>query len=229
MTQLKLIELRINEKDIKSKPDLLKSFAILEHTFESAHAFLSAFEKVKSSKQGTTKDVEQDLLRAMLVFASSGGDALLKQMLRDTIPTLSKKNLIVKTGLEKFVERQLKNEQSERGINHKFLAKILTGESRSETILLEYINDLTSESLQSFEELMKASNALGVQPSAITIPNDKLKKVFKERNKIIHELDINFEMPNRSRFGRSRSDMINLTNDILTAEKEIFVAVCDLY
>ncbi len=53
---------------------------ILEHTHDSSQAILKAFDTVRKIRpgwvSGGTTDEEQDLLRAMLVMATSGLDSL---------------------------------------------------------------------------------------------------------------------------------------------------------
>ena len=82
-----------------------RSHLILSHAHETAAALLAAFRKVKSPRAGATTDEEQDLLRAMLVFACAGLDSMLKQLIRDTLPDISAWDEIARGELLKFVER----------------------------------------------------------------------------------------------------------------------------
>jgi hypothetical protein len=58
-----------------------KAYSIFTTAHSTAASFLTAFNKSRQTKggKGTTTDEEQDLLRAMLIFASAGLDALIKQ------------------------------------------------------------------------------------------------------------------------------------------------------
>ena len=59
---------------------------ILKHTHDSASALLKAFNLAREGRgrpRGMTTDEEQDLLRAMVVMAAAGLDAMAKQLIRD--------------------------------------------------------------------------------------------------------------------------------------------------
>ena len=100
--------------DAKTEADLAsKARTILKHAHESADGFLDSFGAVRQHRgaaQGATRDDEQDLLRACLVFAAAGLDSTLKQLIRDTLPTLVRNDPDVKEGLETFVGRQIRGE-----------------------------------------------------------------------------------------------------------------------
>jgi hypothetical protein len=65
----------------------LTAFYILCNTHEAASSFLDIFEKTRQGRnaRGTPTDKEQDLLRAMVAFAASGLDSMVKQLIRDTL------------------------------------------------------------------------------------------------------------------------------------------------
>lgn len=219
----KLLKLSIKANDIRNKC-LSKPYSILEHTFESSDAFFTSFCQVKT-KRGTTKDIEQDLLRAMLIFSSAGLDALLKQIVKDALPKLLRKNLKVKNGLENFVQRRIEGDKSSEFVNAKFLSKILTADSYLDKLTEEYIFHLTGNSLQSKDELLKTLYALDINCDPDLLRPKELEEAFKVRNKIIHELDINFEISNRTRYPRARDKMILLANHLLRLAEHIFVCV----
>lgn len=52
------------------------AFSILCSAHLASSSFLDIFEKTRGQKKGTSTDEEQDLLRAMLAFASAGLDAM---------------------------------------------------------------------------------------------------------------------------------------------------------
>lgn len=66
----------------------------LDLAHESANEALQAmhslreqrFKAMKATRGGRTSDQDQDLLRAMLVFASAGADAAMKSLIRDALP-----------------------------------------------------------------------------------------------------------------------------------------------
>lgn len=217
-------------KSTSGVPQTAKSRSILQYAHDSAEALLVAFEsvrKARSAGRGIPTDEEQDLLRSMLVMSAAGLDASLKQLIRDCLPDLARKHESVADELEKYVQRQLRGDQddSTAALGNAFLAKLLVAESLRGALLERYILSLTGTSLQSAQELAKACAALGVEPSAVGIKVANLKTIFDARNRIIHELDIDFEQGIRNRFPRSRKDMTEYSNTLLEIGEEIVKSV----
>lgn len=222
----------IRELDISKIPMvdgfLKKEFTILNHSHECAKSLLKSYNEIcKGEKERAEIDKEQDLLRAMLVFATAGMDSMLKHLIRESLPELVRIDPKVKTKLESFISRQLRGtiEESSTSSAHKFLSKILASESHQKQVIQEYINKLTGRSLQSVEELFGAIDALGLDPKEIGIVIETFKKIFEARNKIVHELDINFDVPTLYRENRDREQMINFTNTILDVSEKILCGV----
>ena len=61
---------------------------ILMHTHNTAKSFLDIFEKIRTKAKGASTHEQQDLLRAMLLFASAGLDSMVKQLVRDVLPII---------------------------------------------------------------------------------------------------------------------------------------------
>jgi len=170
---------------------------ILQYTHESAQALLNAFQlsrHTRGATTGTSTDEEQDLLRAMLVMATSGLDSATKQLIRDALPQLIEVDDEVRAGLEEFVRRTIRGDvqELETKAGTAFLARILAAKDQQRQVIEEYIRDLTKGSLQSHRELARTAKALGLDPKELGITESALKPIFDVRNKIIHELDINF-------------------------------------
>lgn len=122
----------------------LKARTILESARDSANSFLKAFDTVRKARgamAGKPRNAEQDLVRASLVFAAAGLDSMLKQLIRETIKELAKRDAQVQTELEKFVQRQIRgdSEDSETISGHRFLAGVLVAASPQDRIIEEYI------------------------------------------------------------------------------------------
>lgn len=207
-----------------------KPYLILKYSHESADSFLDALRVVRSERgagRGALTDEEQDLLRMMVVITAAGLDSLLKQLIRDCLPELAKFDEGVRQELETFVSRQLRGESDEVNapISNRFLAKILIADSHQTQVIEEYVRYLTGSSLQAAEEVMKATKALGVQPKVAKVNVQALKEIFGIRNKIIHELDIDFDGARRNRRQRRINDMVSRTNVLLELSEKILVAV----
>lgn len=196
---------------------------ILQRTYDSVSALLGAFDD-KRVRPGRPSDEDQDLLRAMLVMAAAGVDAVAKQLIRDCLPVLAQGDPVVKKGLEGFIARQLGDDKDPLGTSsgRSFLGRVLASASHQHRVIEEYIEDLTGGSLQSVSELFRTAVALGVKPSDLGLDKNKLalQTIFADRNKIIHELDIRgFAPGQRVRNPRSKNEMIGSANTLLrTAE-----------
>ena len=203
---------------------------ILESAEASTQAFRKAFDlvrKQRSAARGMTTDDEQDLLRAMVVFAGAGLDAALKQLIRDTIRELARRDVAVQRELEVFVARELRGDTDnpEAISGPKFLARILVASSPQNQVIEEYIRELTGSSLQSVDQLMRAAKALGVSQPAAGIEPRKLNHIFDVRNKIIHELDIDLNAQRRNRNIRGRDAMVEHTQTLLSVAQKVVEAV----
>jgi hypothetical protein len=176
---------------------------------------LKARGEERGSRRGAPTDEQMDLLRAMLVFAGAGLDSMLKQLIRDALPTLAESDLKVVEEFEKFASRRLRQSgvDDEGPSASKLLVSALISESPREAILEAYVQDLTGSSLQSASELLKATAALGIQGALSTY--GRLGDAFRARNEIIHELDINFSHSTRNRQTRALADMVLLSDEIL--------------
>lgn len=214
--------------------DKLKARTILESSRSSAGSFLKAFDTVRKARNATKggpTNEEQDLLRASLVFAAAGLDSMLKQLIRETVKKLAEKDVQVQIELEKFVQRQIRgcSEDPETISGHKFLASVLVAVSPKDRMIEEYIQELTGSSLQSADQLFRASTALGLDPNKVGLNQTTLKGAFDVRNKIIHELDVNLDTARgtRSRQGRTKPELEAHANNLLDTAERILKGVED--
>jgi hypothetical protein len=203
---------------------------ILEHARRTVDAFDEAFSTVRKDRgvtAGAPTDQEQDLLRAALVLAGAGLDSLTKHLIRESLPKLLDIDENVQRGLEEFAARSMKGdvagEPGPKGI--KFLARILAARSQRESLIEEYIRDLTGSSMQSPDQLMKAADALGLDAKACGIDVSELKPIFKSRNDIIHELDIDLTGTRRKRRARTRDKMLVDSTKLLEAGEGLIAGV----
>jgi hypothetical protein len=215
-------EVRVRTLTLESRtlPETSKARTILKHAHEAVEGFIDSFSAVRRDRgagQGATRDEEQDLLRAAVVFAAAGLDSVLKQLIRDSIAPLARDDEAVIDGLQRFVRKQLKGDIAigEGVQTQTFLARILIAESHRDELIELYILDLTGSSLQSADEVMKAAGALGLEPRDLGVNKPTLKPIFDIRNKIIHELDINLAAPTRNRESRKRATMVRHANALL--------------
>ena len=196
---------------------------MLEYAHETAHSFLQILSKDRS--RGQPSRPEQDLLRAMLVFASAGLDSMIKHLVKDALPTAIKNDSAIHNiFLKEFVERKIK--QGEQP-DYKIMADVLVAENPMDRMITMWVNDLTAKSLQSADELFKIASYFDIKSNIISKEPNKLKEVFQIRNIIIHEMDVDFSQVKRNRTPRQRNEMIEATNRLLKVCKAFLNAVDD--
>lgn len=196
------------------------AYLILNHTYDTSKSFLSIFESIRKTRKakGTARNDEQDLLRAMLLFASAGLDSMVKQLIRDTLPIIIGRDAGAHKEFEKFVLKELhvKSIESSLGaLNLKTLASLIIEDSPKNALIQELIKALISDSLQSVDQLLRVAAHFGITASDLYKDLNQLREVFDVRNRISHEMDIDFSQSNRNRFPRRKNDMINYTNCLL--------------
>lgn len=97
----------------------------------------------------------------------------------------------------------------------KCLASVLAERTPRRKLIEDYIKDLTGDSLQSAQEMLRTVAALGLDYKALNLDTTKLKEIFSIRNKGIHELDIDLDAPKRKRRVRSQADLVDNSDLIL--------------
>jgi len=188
------------------------AFSILCNAHDSATSFLDTFEKLRKARKakGTPTDEEQDLLRAMLLFATAGLDSMVKQLVTDALSVVIENDEGAAAEFKKFISRRL--EKNDRLDRH-FLADVI-GDAHPRKRMLEcLVSDLTSESLQSTEQLLKTAAYFNIPSVSICGDPKSLTGIFNVRNQITHEMDIDFQR-NRSRRPRAKATMTDFTNEI---------------
>ena len=190
------------------------AYVIARSTHEAASSFLVAFEHARLGRKavGTPTDAEQDLLRAMLVFASAGLDSMVKQLIADALPRVIARNEGARAMFRGFVEGRLARQDR---VDPKFLATVLTSDQPRQVLLDDLVAYLSAGSLQSKDALFKAASFFDVPSAALTKQPDVLKRIFDVRNQIAHEMDIDFSQPNRNRFPRKKKYMQDSAAELL--------------
>lgn len=217
---------------------LLRSWHILNEAHASARAFLDLFDKSKAGKAGTTTDEQQDLLRAMVVFASAGLDSMIKQLLRDRLTDAVGANETAKGQLENWIRRRVASsraaieagEAPTKGNVPDLLVRLLISNNSLEIAIEEFTEALCLESFQSLEQLHKAVAALGLTVPTLTLGDrsKNLRLAFTARNQIVHEMDIDFDNKNRRRKSRTRPDMVDMANLFLETAEHVLQAAIGL-
>lgn len=200
------------------------SFTILCNAHDAASSFLDAFETLRKNRgaKGTPTDEEQDLLRATVIFSSSGLDALAKQLVRDALPHVIDRTEGAEKMLKNHVERRLRRSDKEA---HQLLADVMVDRDPRAKLVTSLVYELTSGSLQSYEELVKVASHFDIPTREIVADESFLRGVFAARNQIIHEMDVDFRQVNRNRRPRKKKDMVGSTNAIFAVSEKMLTAV----
>lgn len=197
-------------------PEIRPSWAHLERTRDSVSGLFHSFEALReqsgSNRGGRPRSSETDILRAALVFTSSGVDACCKLLLRDTLPRIIEVNPGAARRFERFLLEAVKSPAS-----HERLHSAMISPSPREALLGHYIEFQTVGSLQGSKELRsKVRDSLGIPNSRIASAHfAALDPFFLARNQIVHEMD--FEAMNRGPRGRTS---IQRQRKLVTVKKQ---------
>ena len=141
-------------------------------------------------------------MRAMLVFACAGLDSMIKHLIRDALPAVIDQTESVEKKFEGFVEKELGRDGT------KLLTAVLTSESPRERLVEELVKNLTSPSLQSKDQVLRVASFFGLGEKDVFTNAKTIDRIFRVRNTITHEMDVDFEQPKRTRTPRRKQDMV---------------------
>lgn len=215
------------------KATCTRAYRILALTHSTVASLLNAFDNPGGTprKAGSPTESECDLLRAMLVFAGAGLDAVLKELVKTALGQLADSDDAVGKKLRESVRAAMQRaDGSNGGAGSDFLARAALARD-SRTFCVDHVaGELTSGSLQSAEELKRVLPFLGMQPSQVQhFDNKVLKAAFDVRNLIIHEMDMRRDCTGkplqRTRNTRKRADMVRHANAVLQLADEVLASV----
>ena len=200
------------------------AYTILCSAHNAASSFLDIFEATRKTRKakGTPTDEEQDLLRAMLVFAGAGLDSMIKQLVRDALSLTIDRSEGAEENLKTFIAKRLARQNT---LDPSFLSSVLASRDPRDVLVSELVDDLISQSLQSKEQVLRVASYFDI-PSAALAPDLKLlERIFRARNEIVHEMDVDFAQTNRNRRPRRKAEMISHTTEILRLANAFLIEV----
>lgn len=191
--------------------DCERAFLVLCNAHDASSSFLDIFNLTRRTRnaRGTPTDEEQDLLRAMLAFASAGLDSMIKQLIKDALPAVIKNHEGAAESFRGFVEKRLARGDEP---DHKFLADVLCDAKPRTRLIRALTDELVSGSLQSTDAVLRTGSFFDIPSSRICSDPRALTNAFRARNQMIHEMDVDFAQPNRNRRPRRRQAMVDDTN-----------------
>jgi hypothetical protein len=192
----------------------------LASAYDSVEAVLMTLETLRELRRAETGDVrgrltspEEDQLRAAIVFTGAGLDATLKQLIRDTLPSLLELNDQAHKKFETFAAQRLGT--TAQIADTRMIARYLVAPNPREQLIEDYIYELTGSSLQSAQQVDATAGALGIEDSDLRKRINGLGDLFRARNQVSHELDLQrVEQPgDRNRRSRPMGPTKTLCND----------------
>jgi hypothetical protein len=148
----------------------------------------------------------------MFTFASAGLDSMIKQLIRDALAQVIEISPGAMSNFKAFIAKRLSRRET---LDPQFLAEVLASRDPRDVLVAELVNELASQSLQSKEALLRAASYFDIPSAELTPKLGDLEGIFKARNQIAHEMDVDFDQPNRNRRPRRRRQMIDYTNELL--------------
>ncbi|MYA33560.1 MAG: hypothetical protein F4164_08335 [Gemmatimonadales bacterium] len=179
-------------------------------------------EAADDAQQAEFAAQNEELLRAMLIFAGSGLDAMIKQLVQDALADVINLRNGAQERFRRFVEKRLKRGD---GPDYSFVAGVIADPDPRLRLVGDLVDDLTSRSLQSVDEILSVGSYFDI-PSPDLIPEPEVtRNVFSVRNQIIHEMDIDFTDSNKSRRSRRYADMAAHTQELFNVASRFLTAV----
>lgn len=207
--------------DAATFPELVrKAIAMHNQTVAATNSFHSLFCERHKDGKPAEDHYEQDLLRAMLLFACSGLDAAVKQLVRDALESVIAQDEGSQGQFAKYIERRLKRSASEElgqstaGFDYGLLAGALASPQPRQALISSLKESLTADSLQSRDQLLKVAAHFALTRDDVLAADKVTKEAFLARNQLAHEMDIDFVAEDKRR-DRSYSDMVRWSENIL--------------
>ncbi|MFG3071936.1 hypothetical protein [[Kitasatospora] papulosa] len=128
---------------------------------------------------------QEDLLRASLVFTSSGLDACCKRLVRDAAPLLIQGNADAARKFDDFLRQELAGGPSDE------LSAAIRSQTPREELVKLYVAAKTKASMQGDEDVRRrVRDTLGIPNSVLSKQRlQDLQPFFKARNNIVHDMD----------------------------------------
>jgi hypothetical protein len=203
----------------------------LASAYDSVDGLLDTLTTIRQARKAGQGDIrgrlpenEADLLRAAIVFTGAGLDASLKQLIRDSLPTLLDNNAQAHVKFEAFAADRL-------GVGEiadtKVIARYLTSANPRERLIEDYIYGLTGSSLQSADEVQRVAGALGISDKTLRTRITGLRSLFVARNEVSHELDLQRpeKQGDRSRRTRRMNQTVSICHEGLEVAQFMINAV----
>ncbi|MBQ0906847.1 hypothetical protein [Micromonospora sp. U21] len=207
-------------------PPVRRAWRYLVATQDSVDGLLDSFNQVRTlalkakvEARGRLSSDELDLLRAALVFTSSGLDACCHQLVRDALPALIARGGTAELKFREHLRNELYSPKPPDGL----LEAIAAADPRRE-LIERYVMAKTKASFQGSGDLQeRVRDTLGITNKALAKGRfTALDGFFIARNDIVHRLD--YENPTSASVKRHHRN----PNDVATECDTVLALVADL-
>ena len=161
-----------------------KAGKILSSVKETISSFYKLYDACKDNEKQ-----QQAILKSIIVFSCSGIDAVVKQLINDCLEGVIERNEGSVSKLKDYTAKRIKNKGD---IDNDLLSDLLTSNNPRKKMIDSLIEDLSYPSLQSPEELFKVASYFDIKTNDLESDKEKLARIFKERNIITHQFDVDF-------------------------------------
>jgi hypothetical protein len=213
---------------------------------ESVGEFLDTFRELgdvarcepTEVKDGQSFRRGQEILRTMVVIASAGLEASLKEALRQTLDPLSSSDVRSADRLESWVSGQLFDSEG-RAKDPSYLAHVLTSFSPRDSLTWAYVRSRVAGSLQSQEKLCEVVADFGFEENVAKalvkrIRDEAVRAAFECRNQVVHDYDWfrtsggSWVEPNRlTRRFRTVEEIVSHVNTLMQTGEQILTTAVD--
>lgn len=228
-----LNELSNKIASLRFEEELKRSLQVLEYSLETCKHLLEVYnQSCKDRGGGKPLDREQDVLRAMLLFACSGLDSSIQNAVCDSLRRVVFESKIrgedlMRNKLRDFAASEIEDKQS-GNIKAISVVELLLAESPHEALIEKYINSFVGKghSLQSFEALATVCDKIGLNKALCVSRKEELLAAFDVRNSIVHNMDVRFtEGKKPNHIARKKDEIVHHTRVVLQVGLGMLTAI----
>ena len=158
----------------------------------------------------------------MLVFAGAGLDSMIKQLVRDALSLTLDRSKEAEDNFRTFISKRLARQDT---LDPGLLSSVLASRDPRNVLVGMLVTNLTSQSLQSKDQVLRVASYFDIPSAALATDPRLLDRIFRARNEIVHEMDVDFAQTNRNRRPRRKAVMIDHTTEILRLANAFLVEV----
>jgi hypothetical protein len=213
------------------RPQIRRARRYLSATHHSVSGVLDSFTlvrdvaaKTRGTAAGRLSRDQLDLLRAALIFTSSGLDATCQTLVRECAPVLIAKAGTAHDRFEFFLDQEMKRPSES-------LIAAVKDPSPRERLIELYLDVKTRASYQGTGDLKsRVRDLLGIPNATLTTAKiNSLSGFFTARNDIVHQLDyVDPTSASSKRHHRAPSDVVAECDRVLALVNDMIRATADL-